>query len=41
MDTSVQCLPERTVIPDAKFNDAKSDYLGQLIVTPEIENKGN
>ena len=23
-------------IPDAKFQDAKSDYLGQLIVTPEM-----
>ena len=22
-------------IPDAKFQEAKSDYLGQLIVTPE------
>ena len=23
-------------VPDAKFQDAKSDYLGQLIVTPEM-----
>ena len=23
-------------IPDAKFQEAKSDYLGQLIVTPEM-----
>ena len=23
-------------VPDAKFQEAKSDYLGQLIVTPEI-----
>ena len=26
-------------VPDAKFQDAKSDYLGQLIITPE--HKGN
>ena len=23
-------------VPDAKFQDAKSDYLGQLIVTPKM-----
>ena len=23
-------------VPDAKFHEAKSDYLGQLIVTPEM-----
>ena len=23
-------------VPDAKFQESKSDYLGQLIVTPEI-----
>ena len=23
-------------VPDAKFQEAKSDYLGQLIVTPEM-----
>ena len=23
-------------VPDAKFHDAKSDYLGQLIITPEM-----
>ena len=23
-------------VPDAKFEEAKSDYLGQLIVTPEM-----
>ena len=26
-------------LPDAKFQEAKSDYLGQLIVTPEMESK--
>ena len=36
MVTSVQCLPERLSVPDAKFQEAKSDYLGQLIVTPEM-----
>ena len=49
MDTSVQCLPERMDIsslpvPDTKFQEAESDYLGQLIVTPEMvaqKNKGN
>ena len=25
--------------PDAKFQEAKSDYLGKLIVTPEMEAK--
>ena len=31
-------------VPDAKFQEAKSDYLGQLIVTLEMvvkKNKGN
>ena len=23
-------------VPDAKFQEAKSDYLGQLVVTPEM-----
>ena len=23
-------------VPDAKFQEAKSDYLGQIIVTPEM-----
>ena len=34
MDISVQCssLP----VPDTKFQEAKSDYSGQLIVTPEM-----
>ena len=36
MDTSVQCLPERILILDDKFQDVKSDCLGQLIVTPEM-----
>ena len=26
-------------VPDAKFQEAKSDYLGQLIVTPEMVGK--
>ena len=26
-------------VPDAKFREAKSDYLGQLIVTPEMVGK--
>ena len=27
-------------VPDAKFEEAKSDYLGQLIITPErVANK--
>ena len=26
-------------VPDAKFLEAKSDYLGQLIVTPEMVGK--
>ena len=26
-------------VPDAKFQEAKSDYLGQIIVTPEIVTK--
>ena len=36
MDTSVQSLPERILVSYAKFQEAKSDYLEQLIVTPEI-----
>ena len=38
MVTSVQCLPERSSlpVPDAKFQEAKSDYLGLLIVTPIV-----
>ena len=38
MDISVQCLSERSLllVPDAKFQEAKLDYLGQLIVTPEM-----
>ena len=44
MDTSVQCLPERISVhslpvPDTKFQEAKSDYLGKLIVTPEMVSK--
>ena len=42
MVTSVQCLQERSVYQRvyyqfqiSKFQEAKSDYLGQLIVTPE------
>ena len=32
MDTSVQCLPERTLqVPDAKFQESTSDYLWKLI----------
>ena len=31
MDTLVQYLREIMLIPDAKFQEAKSDYLGQLI----------
>ena len=26
-------------VPDAKFHEVKSDYLGLLIVTPEMESK--
>ena len=26
-------------VPDTKFQEARSDYLGQLIVTPEMEVK--
>ena len=26
-------------VPDAKFQEAKSNYLGQLIVTPEMVDK--
>ena len=29
---NIRSLP----VPDAKFQEAKSDYLGRLIVTPEI-----
>ena len=39
MDTSVQCLSEdisSLPVPEAKFHEAKSDYLGPLIVTPEM-----
>ena len=40
MVTSVQCLPVmilvHTPVPDAKFQEAKSGYLGPLIVTPEM-----
>ena len=36
MNTTAACLPERILVPDAKFQEAKSDYLGQLIVTPEM-----
>ena len=32
----IQCLPKRMLVPDAKFQEAKLDYLGQLIVTPEM-----
>ena len=39
MVTSVQSLPEdisSLSVPDTKFQEAKSDYLGQLIVIPEM-----
>ena len=37
MDTSLQCLPKRIPVQDAKFQEAIiSDYFGQLIVTPEM-----
>ena len=41
MDTSVQCLPGRILVHYqfqiyANFQEAKSDYLGQLIVTSEM-----
>ena len=38
MDTSVQCLEDISSlpVPDATFQEAKSDYLGQLIVTPQM-----
>ena len=39
MYTSVQCLPEdisSLPVPDAKFQEVKSDYLGQLIFTPDM-----
>ena len=38
MDTSIQCEPKRSSlpVPDAKFQEVKWDYLGQLIVTPEM-----
>ncbi len=34
MSILVQCLPGK--IYEAKFKGAESDYLGQLIVTPEM-----
>ena len=37
MVTSVQCLI--VPVPDKKIREAKSDYLGQLIVTLEMEAK--
>ena len=39
MDTSVQLTREDVSslsVPDAKLQEVKSDYLGQLIVTPEM-----
>ena len=37
MEASAQCLPESSLlVPNAKFQEAKSDYLGQLIVIPEM-----
>ena len=37
MVTSVQCLPESSLaVPDAEFQEDKSGYFGQLIVTPEM-----
>ena len=40
MVTSVQCLPKRILVhypfQMLKFQEAKSDYLGLLIVTPEM-----
>ena len=39
MITSVQCLPEdisSLPVPEATFQEAKCDYSGQLIVTPEM-----
>ena len=38
MVISVQCLPKISSLPvaDAKFQEAKSDYLGPLVVTPEM-----
>ena len=42
MVTSGQCLPEdisSLPVPHAKFHKPKSDYLGQLIVTPDTEPK--
>ena len=35
MNTSVKCFPQRILVPDANIQEAKSDYLWQLIVTPE------
>ena len=31
-----QFIASSLPVPDAKFQEAKSDYLGQLIVTPEM-----
>ena len=40
MDASVQCLLERILpVPDAKFQEAKLDFLGQLIVTEMVAKK--
>ena len=38
MVASVQCLPViiSFQVPEATFQEAKSDYLGQLIVIPEM-----
>ena len=40
LNGSVQCLPERILVhyqfQMLTFQEAKSDYLGQLIVTPEM-----
>ena len=30
MVTSVQCSPKRIFVPDDTFQEAKSEYLGQL-----------
>ena len=34
--SSVFTREDSLPVPDAKFQEGKSDYLGQLIVTPEI-----
>ena len=39
MDTSVQCLTKDVSslpVPDVKFQEAKSDYLGHLNATPKM-----